>query len=52
MFSGLIKYGEQKLASHAKKYPRLMAEPTDQERNLVLTISVEVGYVASPTNAL
>lgn len=41
--SGLMKYGEQNPVSQARKYPRLMADPTDQDLNLVLTNSVAVG---------
>ena len=43
MFSGLIKYGEQKPVIQAKKYPKLMADPTVQDLSRVLTSSVATG---------
>ncbi len=43
MFSGLIKYGEQKPVSQARKYPKLMADPTVHDRSRVLTNSVATG---------
>jgi hypothetical protein len=43
MFSGLMKYGEQNPVSQARKYPKLMAEPTVQDLRRVLTSSVATG---------
>lgn len=43
MFSGLIKYGEQNPVSQARKYPKLMADPTVHDLSRVLTNSVATG---------
>lgn len=40
---GLIKYGAVKLVSHARIYPKLVADPTVQARSLELTNSVATG---------